>query len=50
MDLVRSHTSTTVNTEADDEEKLNVDDIIPDKGKGLIILLYGTSVKFIRTI
>ena len=41
LDLVRSHTSTTMNPEADGEEKLNVDDIIPDKGKGLIILLYG---------
>lgn len=30
-------------TEAEDEERLNVDDIIPDKGKGLIILLYGMS-------
>jgi hypothetical protein len=41
LDLVRSHTSTTVKEDAEDEEKLNVDDIIPDKGKGLIILLYG---------
>ncbi|RBR11911.1 uncharacterized protein FIESC28_08796 [Fusarium coffeatum] len=41
LDLVRSHTSTEVKTEAEDEERLNVDDIIPDKGKGLIILLYG---------
>jgi hypothetical protein len=41
LDLVRSHTSTTIKMDSDDEENLNVDDIIPDKGKGLIILLYG---------
>ncbi|KAF5229970.1 hypothetical protein FAUST_10062 [Fusarium austroamericanum] len=41
LDLVRSHTSTTVKADAKEEEGLNVDDIIPDKGKGLIILLYG---------
>ncbi|KAF4462794.1 AAA family ATPase [Fusarium albosuccineum] len=41
LDLVRSHTSTTTYKDAEDKESLDVDDIIPGKGKGLIILLYG---------
>ncbi|RYP48745.1 hypothetical protein DL768_005402 [Monosporascus sp. mg162] len=41
LDLVRSHTSTTVRKGGDAEETLEVDDIIPGKGKGLVILLYG---------
>ncbi|RYP63894.1 hypothetical protein DL771_009069 [Monosporascus sp. 5C6A] len=41
FDLVRSHTSTTVRKGEDAEETLAVDDIIPGKGKGLVILLYG---------
>ncbi|KAL4958493.1 P-loop containing nucleoside triphosphate hydrolase protein [Aspergillus filifer] len=38
FNLVDSHISTTANAEADD---LQVNDIIPEKGKGLVILLYG---------
>ncbi|RTE84375.1 hypothetical protein BHE90_001007 [Fusarium euwallaceae] len=41
LDLVSSHSSTTLDNDDDDEEKLEVNDIIPGKGKGLIILLYG---------
>ncbi|CAG8972133.1 hypothetical protein HYALB_00008138 [Hymenoscyphus albidus] len=45
LDLVRSHT-TMQSGERDDETeqkntKLEVDDIIPGKGKGLVVLLYG---------
>ncbi|RYP63750.1 hypothetical protein DL769_006877 [Monosporascus sp. CRB-8-3] len=41
LDLVRSHTSTTMRKGEEEKETLKVDDIIPDKGKGLVILLYG---------
>ncbi|KAI9370165.1 P-loop containing nucleoside triphosphate hydrolase protein [Aspergillus egyptiacus] len=37
-DLIRSHISSTANGEPDD---LQLNDIIPEKGKGLVILLYG---------
>ncbi|PVI01685.1 hypothetical protein DM02DRAFT_717776 [Periconia macrospinosa] len=41
-DLVQSHASSVVKKHEDENnDKLEVDDIIPDKGKGLIILLYG---------
>ncbi|RYO75238.1 hypothetical protein DL766_005374 [Monosporascus sp. MC13-8B] len=42
LDLVRSHTSATVR-KSEDEETLEVDDIKSGKGKGLVILLYGTA-------
>ncbi|KAF5629995.1 AAA family [Fusarium tjaetaba] len=41
LDLVTSHTSAKTQRDDEDEQGLDVDDIIPDKGKGLIILLYG---------
>ncbi|KAF5591277.1 AAA family [Fusarium pseudocircinatum] len=41
LDLVNSHTSTNPGLDEEDENALDVDDIIPDKGKGLIIFLYG---------
>ncbi|KAJ5817755.1 P-loop containing nucleoside triphosphate hydrolase protein [Penicillium robsamsonii] len=41
FDLVQSHTSSASRTE---EHGLEVDDIIPGKGKGLVILLYGTTL------
>lgn len=44
LDLVSSHSSTTLDNDDDDEEKLEVNDIIPGKGKGLVILLYGIDV------
>ncbi|TLD28974.1 hypothetical protein PspLS_03326 [Pyricularia sp. CBS 133598] len=41
-DLVRSHASSLSGSPEDiDRDRLEVDDIIPEKGKGLIILLYG---------
>lgn len=44
LDLVSSHTSTTVSKKDPDQtDALEVDDIIPGKGKGLVILLYGKS-------
>ncbi|GAB1313182.1 AAA+ ATPase domain-containing protein [Madurella fahalii] len=41
FDLVRSHVSSTAEMSNDNEDGLEVDDIIPGKGKGLVILLYG---------
>ncbi|KAK2058630.1 P-loop containing nucleoside triphosphate hydrolase protein [Colletotrichum caudatum] len=43
LDLVRSHASTTArkNNVEEEDDKLEVNDIISGKGKGLIILLYG---------
>ncbi|KAF5562049.1 AAA family [Fusarium napiforme] len=41
LDLVTSHTSAKTQRDDEDEQDLDIDDIIPDKGKGLIILLYG---------
>lgn len=41
LDLVSSHISSSKTEEAS-ERGLEVDDIIPGKGKGLVILLYGT--------
>ncbi|KAI5460478.1 hypothetical protein BGZ63DRAFT_464601 [Mariannaea sp. PMI_226] len=41
LDLVNSHISKTIINEEDDEEQLEVNDMIPGKGKGLVILLYG---------
>ncbi|KAL4821918.1 P-loop containing nucleoside triphosphate hydrolase protein [Aspergillus spinulosporus] len=38
FDLIQSHVSSTANSETDN---LQVNDIIPEKGKGLVILLYG---------
>ncbi|CAI6341353.1 unnamed protein product [Periconia digitata] len=41
-DLVQSHASSAHKDDDDEQkDKLEIDDIIPDKGKGLIILLYG---------
>ena len=46
LDLVKTHSSTTVRRRGDDEDdedtqKLEVNDIIKGKGKGLVVLLYG---------
>ncbi|KAF5680543.1 AAA family [Fusarium denticulatum] len=41
LDLVNSHTSTKPGLDEEDKNALDVDNIIPDNGKGLIILLYG---------
>lgn len=42
FDLVRSHASPTSSHLEDSEDRmLEVDDIVPGKGKGLVILLYG---------
>ncbi|KAK7947808.1 aaa family atpase [Apiospora aurea] len=42
FDLVRSHSGESKDDEDEDEgNKLEVDDIVPGKGKGLVILLYG---------
>lgn len=41
FDLVTSHRFSHATNEEDDESGLEVDDIIPRKGKGLVILLYG---------
>lgn len=45
FDLVRSHISAdpsnTANPDASEDKLLEVDDIVPGKGKGLVILLYG---------
>jgi hypothetical protein len=43
LDLVDTHTSptTTWGAKGDKEKTLEVDDIVPGKGKGLVILLYG---------
>jgi hypothetical protein len=42
LDLVRSHISTSnLDDENGNGDILAVDDIIPGKGKGLVILLYG---------
>lgn len=44
-DLVRSHISSTSPEEKKQRDKaLEVDDIIPGKGKGLVILLYGMNI------
>ncbi|KAI1147740.1 hypothetical protein F4825DRAFT_129632 [Nemania diffusa] len=40
FDLVRCHVSSEVQDD-DDTQSLEVDDIVPGKGKGLVILLYG---------
>lgn len=40
MDLVRSHASASV-MDRENRSQLEVNDIIPGKGKGLVILLYG---------
>ncbi|TGJ79015.1 hypothetical protein E0Z10_g9747 [Xylaria hypoxylon] len=40
FDLVRCHVSSETQ-DNDDEKPLSVDDIVPGKGKGLVILLYG---------
>ncbi|KAJ5902309.1 P-loop containing nucleoside triphosphate hydrolase protein [Penicillium taxi] len=40
-DLVKSHTSSVSQSASQGERGLEVDDIIPGKGKGLVILLYG---------
>ncbi|KAJ5928277.1 P-loop containing nucleoside triphosphate hydrolase protein [Penicillium verhagenii] len=40
-DLVKSHTSLGSQSEDSKQKRLEVDDIIPGKGKGLVILLYG---------
>ncbi|KAK6845670.1 AAA family ATPase [Apiospora arundinis] len=40
FDLVRSHSSDSKDDEKD-EKRLEVNDIVPGKGKGLVILLYG---------
>ncbi|KAI0011874.1 hypothetical protein F4779DRAFT_635471 [Xylariaceae sp. FL0662B] len=41
FNLVQSHISTTKTTDNTTENRLEVSDIIPHKGKGLVILLYG---------
>ncbi|KAK6506459.1 hypothetical protein TWF506_011367 [Arthrobotrys conoides] len=43
FDLVRSHSSSTMNNteDADERNRLKVNDFIPGKGNGLVILLYG---------
>lgn len=41
FDLVRSHISTTTRSGSPKNQALKVDDFVPDKGKGLVILLYG---------
>jgi hypothetical protein len=47
FDLVRSHISSVPSNTADpqvsEDKFLEVDDIVPGKGKGLVILLYGMS-------
>lgn len=42
FDLVRCHVSSETR-ENNGENPLSVDDIVPGKGKGLVILLYGTN-------
>jgi hypothetical protein len=48
FDLVRSHISAVPNNTADsqvsEDRLLEVDDIVPGKGKGLVILLYGKAI------
>lgn len=45
--LVRSHVS---NSKKSSTSPLQVDDIVPQKGKGLVILLYGTSQQMVFSI
>lgn len=48
FNLVRSHVSPppnpTIRKKDDDYQNLEVDDIVPGKGKGLVILLYGKKI------
>ena len=44
FDLVQSHISTAKQKAESEEIGLEVDDIIPGKGKGLVILLYGMTL------
>jgi hypothetical protein len=41
LDLVRSHTPPSQTSAKNNDDRLEVDDIIPGKGKGLVVLLYG---------
>lgn len=47
LDLVRSHSSGSKDDKAD-KRRLSVDDIVPGKGKGLVILLYGKLMEIAR--
>ena len=54
FNLVRSHVSTRpkkrVSRKSQDHKLLEVDDIVPGKGKGLVILLYGMITANLYTI